>query len=196
MSTALAIYLVTAINTWMPPKTTEDETRHQAIADDIAEVVSDPTEKAVFSDDPQKAETGLLVASVAFYESGYAKNVDEGKCYAWQCDKGIAFSMWQIHPQEGVIFDGEYWTYASIKSASWRAEHSKEIITGAVLNSSRKTAAKMGLHMMRQSLRTGTLCIYTGEVDKDTGRCFNYAPKAAMRKDRATKYFKTHPYAP
>lgn len=191
-------YLVAAMLSWSPAKdhTPDTETitvaRYTAIAEDIAAVVQDSTEPAIFKDDAQKVRTALQLAGVAFFESRYWSYVDSGKCNdrEWRakqptttslCDGGLAFSLWQIHTRfsqgkDGISLDGDGWKHDSAGHVG------KELLTD------RKLAARIALHMLRASLtRSGTLCGYTGEIEKG-------CPKAAARFNLAKSYFTKHPF--
>lgn len=201
----LVTYLVAAMLFWSPAKEhapappAETEARYTAIATDIATVVLDENEQTLFPGDMEKAETGLQVAGMAFFESRFWVYVDDGRCNdrTWRkkhfgeqpiCDGGIAFSLWQIQTRylaprgralpaklDGIALVGDGW------------EHAPDGYKGRDLLADRKTAARVALHMMRQSLRTTrSLCGYTGE----RGSC----PKAKQRRELAHRYFVAHPF--
>lgn len=179
---SLVAYLLKAALVWQPTSNAADIQRYTSIAEDVAFVAEDTAEPALLRDDETRVKTGLLVMSVARYESRFAQNVDEGKCKSWECDGGHAFTLWQIHPAQGLKFDGELWQYS----------FDPERLTGAKLIADRRTAARMAMHMMRQSLRrTGNLCIYTGE-SCEVGK----HPKATIRMSSAVTYLKENPYTP
>ena len=101
-------------------------------AADIVKMVR--TEEPVFEQDENRSRTAVLVATVAFFESGFAEYVDKGQCNDWNwkhpkttgpdavsideakrragllaagpCDGGLAYSDWQIHPFDGLWRDG------------------------------------------------------------------------------------------
>lgn len=102
--------ILSAMTLWFPPqkhatrheKLDETEERYRSIASDIeAEVLADPKGSpfpAVGVPDPERVRYALLMASIALYESGYAKDVDT-------CAKGgdgnKAWGLWQVHvPKE------------------------------------------------------------------------------------------------
>jgi hypothetical protein len=96
--------------------------------------------------------------------------------------------MWQLHPEDGLTFDRDLFTFARNRSASWREEHASEIFDGHALVRDRKLAARMALHMLRYSMKNAhSLAIYTGEAGN--------APKAKLRMATAISYIRTHPFA-
>jgi len=134
--------------------------------------------------------TGALLAALAFFEGAFLSYVDDGSCnsdrwrlqaYAkhitWStkiCDAGNAFSLWQIHPEGGVVFtaNGE-WEHRGAFDAMGRARDG--VITGKMLTIDRITAIRVALAFVRKSYRvTGGLVGYTGEPGP------NY-PKARAR---------------
>ncbi len=193
---ALEAYVLDAMHAWAPPTTMIDrDVRHyDGIAHDIAEVVS--AEPPVWSDDHAKSKTAILLAAIAFWESHFWKHVDDGTCndpiaakkaYALiartgNCDGGWAYSLWQIHPEGGIVLTNDNgWKH------SWDAPGEKAV-TGPDMIKDRRVAARVALRMARASItRSGTLCGYSGEP----GPC----PKAAIRLDFAKTWTRTHPYA-
>lgn len=82
---SLITYLLAAMLFWSPLHeyiNHEDPAkrleRYRSIASDIAEVVMDPNEKPVFQDKWGREKTGLLLASIAWHESGFHEDVDNG----------------------------------------------------------------------------------------------------------------------
>lgn len=81
----LVTYLLAAMLFWSPLHdhiVHEDPAkrliRYQSIASDIAEVVMDPNEKPVFQGEWGREKTALLLASIAWHESGFHEAVDTG----------------------------------------------------------------------------------------------------------------------
>jgi hypothetical protein len=107
-------------------------TRLAMTASDIVTVVRD--EEPIFEGDADRSKSAVLVATVAFFESGFSEYVDKGQCNDWNwkhpkatgpdavpadeikrrkallaagpCDGGLAYSDWQIHPFDGMFRDG------------------------------------------------------------------------------------------
>ena len=81
----LMSYILAAMLSWSPLHAHikhEDPVkrlaRYQSIASDIAEVANDPNETPAFSGNYAREQTGLLLASIAWHESGFHENVDTG----------------------------------------------------------------------------------------------------------------------
>jgi hypothetical protein len=194
MLKALTSYLLAAMTAWMPMKSHArseapevTEARYQQIAADIAEVVLDPDEEPLFKGEDGRVKTGLLLLAVAFHESNFRGDIDGGRCRPFECDHGKAFSMWQLHPEDGLTFEGDVFTFARNRSTSWREEHASEIFDGQALVRDRKIAARMALHMLRYSMKNAhSLAIYTGEPGN--------GPKAKLRMETALSYIRQHPF--
>ena len=101
-------------------------------ASDIVSVAR--SEAPLFEGDRDRSRSAVLVATVAFFESGFAEYVDNGQCNDWSwkhpkrtgpdavaadeikrrmgllaagpCDGGLAYSDWQIHPFDSMWRDG------------------------------------------------------------------------------------------
>ena len=90
-------------------------------------------------------------------------------------------------PEDGLIFDGDVYTFVRNRPASWREEHKAEIFDGPALVRDRRVAARMALHMLRYSMKHAhTLAIYTGEVGS--------APKAKLRLETALSFIRHNPF--
>lgn len=190
----LEAYVLDAMRTWAPPATMIDrDTRHYAgIARDIVDVVQD--ERPAWADDHTKAKTAILLAAIAYWESHFWRHVDDGTCNdpiaakkafaliarTGNCDGGWAYSLWQVHPEGGIVLTKDGWKH------SWDAPGEKAIV-GADMIKDRRVAARVALRMARASIeRSGTLCGYSGEP----GPC----PKAVVRLDFARSWSRRHPY--
>ncbi len=101
-------YLVAAMTTWVPlhahaePKE-ETAARYDAIAHDAITVAYDESEAPLFGGPNGRAETALLMLSVASLESSYQKSVDQG---TRKGDHGRSFCMMQIRVGDGVTSEG------------------------------------------------------------------------------------------
>ena len=80
----LVSYLVSAMLSWVPlyAQTAESKeealARYESIAQDVAAVAYDDQESPLFSGPNGRAQTALLMLSIASYESSYRKTVDDG----------------------------------------------------------------------------------------------------------------------
>ena len=79
-------YILAAILFWSPlhlsmqkhESPSDRLDRYQNIVDDIVDVVMDPNEKPLFNDKYGRERTALMIASIAYHESGFDKDVDQG----------------------------------------------------------------------------------------------------------------------
>jgi len=170
-------YLQTSMLVWAPPSALS--TDYTGVAEDIARVVL--SEPPLWKDDTSHARTGILLLSLAFFESGFRAYVDDLRCNTWanmkfahkklpneadkllrlgHCDGGLAYSMWQIHP---------------IETPEWEAVKI------------RSEAARLALKRARMSLAmSGDLRGYSGEQ--------NGFEKARKRLEFAEKWSRKHPF--
>jgi hypothetical protein len=192
MIKALTTYLLSAMLAWMPPRNqvhreTEEAAlaRYQTIAEDVATVCLDPDETPLFEGENARVKTALVLLSVAFWESAFRPDVDHGQCAPHECDNGLAVSLWQLHPEDGFIFDGDVYTCARNRSAAWRAEHAADIYGREELRGNRRLSARIALHILRYSMRNAkSLAIYTGEGGN--------GPKARTRLRHALDWYRNH----
>lgn len=128
-------------------ETAEDKReRYQEIAQALYEVVYDPESKPLYGGSKGRAYTALQLLSIAYMESGFAKDVDKGPCYRGKgfknrCDAGRAKCMMQIRVDDGVTVLGL---------------HGVEGLTGEQLHADRHACFRAGLHMVRRSFRACT----------------------------------------
>lgn len=90
----LAVYLYLAMSTWIAP-THKDVDRYVSISEDIAAVAD---ESPVFAGEDGPARTGLLLASIASFESGYRADIDD---LTVKGDHGASASILQIWVRPG-----------------------------------------------------------------------------------------------
>jgi hypothetical protein len=98
-------------------ETTQERTaRYEAIAADLAAVVFDPGVRPVYGGPEGRARTATLVLALAYMESGFAPDVDQGPCYRGppgsklhgRCDGGLSACLLQIRLGAGTTREG--WT--------------------------------------------------------------------------------------
>lgn len=79
----------------------ERAARYESIAEDVADVAREACAKAEHATACERWTVDILEA-VAWHESGFAPDVDAGRCYRGKdgrgprCDGGTAWSLWQI----------------------------------------------------------------------------------------------------
>jgi hypothetical protein len=80
--------------------------RFEQVAQDIAEVSLDQDTQSIFKGQFGRVHTALFITSVAFNESGFRKDIDEGEKRG---DHGHAYCLMQIHPNQPPFnFTPEY----------------------------------------------------------------------------------------
>lgn len=187
----------------------EARARYEQIASDITSIALDEKNPALFKGEDGRLKTALALASIASFEGGYHKWVENGDCNSsefqalekdrsWrECDGGAAWSNWQIHMYGYVIRNGELTQAQYLENSlaaedrEWMKAHKDEIIHGKDLAADPKLAAQIAYYLVRYSTRNfKTLCSYTGED------CDGRQPKAHERLARAIDYLKAHPFVP
>lgn len=171
------IWIVAAMRAWVPiashseaPATALE--RYVSLATDYVEVAS--SEEPLFPGPLGMERTIALLASVESYESQYAKGPIIDK-------PAHAYCGMQIETGRGVVLSGDVWRYA-------RPGVDLDIIDGARLNADHALCVRVGLHMLRASLRRWKdLTEYTGEW-----RCKPTCSgvKAKQRMDRADRWLR------
>jgi hypothetical protein len=114
---SLVAYLTAAMVAWVPlyahrpVETTEEvQARYESIARDAASVAFDENETPLFGGGADaRAQTALLMLSVASFESSYRKSVDEGR---GRGDGGRSYCLMQVSVGDGVTREG--WTGADL----------------------------------------------------------------------------------
>ena len=131
---SLVAYLVAAMIGWVPlhahtPSESIDDARdrYESIARDVVSVAFDESESPVFSGPEGRTQTALLMLSVASYESGYRKKVDDGRRLG---DHWHSYCLMQVRVGTGVTREG------------W---------TGRDLVTDRRLCFRAGLHILRSS---------------------------------------------
>jgi hypothetical protein len=177
---ALIAYLLAAIVTWSPPSDHDyyelrEETldRYASIARDIATVALDPAEAPLFGGPQGRAQTGLLLASVAFYESGgFRRDVDLGLGNRARGDSGRSWCLMQINIGDGTTI--ERWT-------------------GHNLVEDRQKCFRAGLRKLRQSF---AMCQNQSFADRlsgyTKGRCTDDDDFSHRRLNRALDWWSSH----
>jgi hypothetical protein len=120
----------------------EKRERYEQIAQALYEVVYDPQSRPLYGGNKGRAYTALQLLTIAYMESGFAKDVDKGPCYRGpgfknRCDAGRAKCLMQIR------VDVE--TVAGL--------HGVAGLAGDELHANRHECFRAGLHMVRRSFR-------------------------------------------
>ncbi len=179
---SLIAYLLAAMVTWSPPSDhdyyearAETLDRYAAIAHDIAQVALDPAEPPLFPGPQGRAQTALVMASVAFYESGgYRRDVDFGIGKRARGDSGRSWCLMQINIGDGMTV---------------------ERYTGRDLVLDRQKCLRVGLRRLRDSF---AMCDNLAFIDKlsgyTTGRCTENDDYSHRRLRRALDWWSSHPF--
>jgi hypothetical protein len=172
-------YLVSAMLAWVPlhAQTAESKeealARYESIAHDAATVAYDDQETALFWGPDGRAQTALLMLSIASYESSYRKTVDDGN---GRGDHGHSFCLMQIRVGEGVTREG------------W---------SGDDLIADRTRCFRAALHILHGSFHA---CRKLPVEDRmsayATGRCFENATVSRSRVGRARRWWWSHAAPP
>ena len=170
----LVSYLVAAMTSWVPlyaQGEPRDETasRYKSIAQDAVSVAYDESERPLFGGSTGRAQTALLMLSVASFESAFRKNVDDGTRLG---DHGHSYCLMQIRVGDGTT--GEGWT-------------------GSELIVDRTRCFRAALHILRGSFAA---CRRLPMIDRmsayATGSCSEGAEASRLRVGRALQWWDTH----
>jgi hypothetical protein len=80
--------------------------RYESIALDLAKVVYNPNSKPIFNGKYGRARTAMLMISVAFFESGFRRDIDYGLGKFARGDKGKSWCLMQMHIGNGKTPEG------------------------------------------------------------------------------------------
>lgn len=109
----------------------EAQARYDSIATDIAAVLSDETEVPLFQGPAGREATALLLATIAWHESGFRKDVDSCKGALSRGDQGRSVGLLQV-----------------MRGPNYEGHSAKEIC------SDRQLAIRLGLHVLRRAKET------------------------------------------
>lgn len=177
---SLAAYLVAAMVAWVPPhahapaeSSADVLARYQSIASDLASVVMDGGETPLFAGNDARAQTALLMLSVASFESSFRKSVDDG---FGRGDGGRSYCLMQIRVGRGVTREG------------W---------SGHQLIDDRKLCFRAALHLLHSSFG---ICHSFPVEDRlsayAAGHCFADSAVSRSRVSRARAWWSTHHPSP
>jgi hypothetical protein len=154
---------------WQPPRDTADVSRYQDIAHDLAAVAEDPQLAPLVTGEHARPRTALLMLAVAYFESTFARGIDEGRIRG---DHGRSWCMMQIKIGKGRTQEG------------W---------SGRDLVADRRKCFRVGHRMLRESLAT------CASVPEDArlgayvrGRCLKRDRVSELRVMLARAYWEKH----
>jgi hypothetical protein len=177
----LVSYLITAMLAWSPVADhnyyePRDETlaRYEGIARTIARVAMDPAEAPLFGGPDGRAETGLFVSSIAYYESGgFRRDVELGTGKHARGDSGRSWCLMQVNIGGGKT--AENWS-------------------GPELVADQEKCIRAGLHRIRESFVHCKAQTFVDRLSGYTnGRCLDGADAAHRRTHRAVDFWQQHP---
>lgn len=171
---ALVSYLVAAMSAWVPPYAQpepKDDTlaRYEAIARDAITVAFDEAETPLFPGQDGRAQTALLMLSVASFESGYRHTVDTGIRLG---DNGRSYCLMQIRVGHGITTEG--WSGEDLVNDRTKCFHAGLRIIRGSFNACRKLAFE------------DRMSAYT------SGRCLPNEEKSHVRVGRSLAWWDTH----
>ncbi len=154
---SVTAYLVAAMLAWTPARvhprlSGESEIaateRYDNVASDVVRVAClDKSEPPIYPEPNARLRTALWLVAQAKCESEFSVKVDRGNCPKGQCDHGSAWGLWQIHPNEGLTYEGiKFLRYAS-RPLGWVGI----VFDGPALTADRSQGARMALHLRRVS---------------------------------------------
>lgn len=184
---ALSAYLLAAMLAWAPPdrrgvtypdarETVEEaRERYAEIAEAVAVVALDPDEDVIVGGRGARERTALLTLSVAFFESGFRRDVDLNLGRYARGDSGRSWSLWQLRlDRRGVDTTIEGWT-------------------GPELIADRTKAVRAGLHALRRAVRTCKGSLADRIAIYRYGRCTEADENARNRVGLAERWAAMHP---
>lgn len=154
---ALVIWLSSMMMKWSPiihhtrshiPEAQESqeqgEKRYRENAEAIIRVAYDPNEKPLFWGPYARARTAVLIASIAYFESGFRRDVDTGIGKYARGDGGRSHCPMQI--QTGVC------TKSNCKGTVPDTDPVVSTWTGKDLTDDRNKCYRAGLHVLRRAM--------------------------------------------
>jgi hypothetical protein len=200
--TSLHQWVLNRMLSWNPPgrslirdaKESGDDgkRRYEEISDAIISVVYDPKEPPIFSGKYGRARTLALVLSVAYFESGFRKDVDLGVGSLARGDNGQSWCMMQIMlGRPGA--SGNTKTRISLKDNSYKlTSNPNEGWGGNELVSDREKCFRIGINLIRKSFRS---CPQLPIEDRlsvyGAGQCILNMQPSRVRVKKAQDWLKT-----
>lgn len=132
--------------------TVEAETRYEAIARDITEVVWDASEVPLFKGPQGRIRTAGVILAIMLHESGFRKDVDLGKGRQAKGDGGKSWCSMQVNlgiakpngrTQQRIVLDSNGLFHMEFDGRTG--------LGGEDLVSDRHNCIRVGLHLVRKS---------------------------------------------
>lgn len=166
-------------------------TRYESIAQDVVEVVYDPSTKVLFGGPNGRARTVSVVLSIMLYESGFMSNVDFGVGKFARGDNGNSWCLMQLHVGSGRTLK---WNAKYDRPVRWddRAEDIVDGVTGPELVKDRKKCIREGLKALRlsfSSCKGMNLPLNQRLRVYGSGGCDGASKASALRMDTAIRWF-------
>lgn len=174
--TSLHQWVVQRMVSWLPPGRSfikdaletpeEGKKRYEEIAQALISVVFDPNEKPIFGGQYGRSKTLALLLSVAYFESGYRKDVDLGLGPLARGDNGQSWCMMQVmlgrpshldsNTRRRVVLEDKYYKIISrpTKYENGQVQYTSDPPQGwggLELVRDRKRCFRTGLHLIRKS---------------------------------------------
>lgn len=128
----------------------EAQARYQSIAEDVVDVVYDPSTKVLFRGSNGRARTVSVILSVMLHESGFMRNVDYGVGKYARGDQGKSWCLMQLNVGSGRTIK---WNTKHDRPPRWGDDPADifEGHTGEELVKDRKICIREGLKILRLS---------------------------------------------
>jgi hypothetical protein len=198
MPQSLEDWCVTRMSSWSPPGKSmykdarESEAdglaRYKEIARDAISVVYDPSEAPLFPGPYGRAKTLATMLGIADSESGFRKDVDEGKGSASKGDGGKSWCLMQVQLGQAVNGKtpirigpkGDTFEYIYDKKSGWGGED---------LVSDHKACFKAALRIMRSSFNAcGPLPVEEKLTVYTSGNCTDGRASSRIRVGKAIRW--------
>lgn len=181
---SIAAWLLAALTHWtpMPAGKLADSVNHEreVVAQALVEVAYDPAEPPLptfANGNDSRAQTALLLGSIAAHESGLLPRLARGECMPAECDHHASFGLWQVKYGDHGL--------ALIPGGGYRrcGRDTQGCYIPSLLIDDIPGQLRVALHV----LRSDGLKSYTGEANSDT------APAARRRRLAAEMWAARHP---
>jgi hypothetical protein len=187
----------TQFHSWRGARETREETevRFRQIAEAMAQVTLDPAEQPVLPGAQGRAATAALLLGIAFYESGFSRDVDLGIGRYARGDKGHSWCLMQLNLGKKVVVENG----TRLEDSAIRTP---EGWSGQELLADRTRCFRAALHLVRRSWNCGALedkltvyasgtCVTASNQDRVPGGA-RIRAVSAIRVLKGLRYFYSH----